>query len=198
MDSLPCQDTENRPARRSGQNPINDWEGKEAVWSRLQQISSTCPLWENGSSPKPMGLEACNLPVESVGYRNGKGLGDDRTYNARTLASEAAIEDLMVQAKKTSTTSSDDRTRRRHSLNAVFETEKNCLGTCDVEATKKKKSKLSYGPEKFYREDHALQGHNWRLNAKVAQEERRRNFTSGPTAYNGMTRGEALRVHHDD
>ncbi|KAK6751630.1 hypothetical protein RB195_003195 [Necator americanus] len=32
---------------------------------------------------------------------------------------------------------------------------------------------------------------------KLAQEERLRNFTSGTTAYNGMNRGEALRVHHE-
>ncbi|KAK6740397.1 hypothetical protein RB195_008700 [Necator americanus] len=43
--------------------------------------------------------------------------------------------------------------------------------------------------EKFYREDHAF----YKViigdfNAKV-EEERRRNFTSGPTAYNGMTKG---------
>ncbi|KAK6733445.1 hypothetical protein RB195_017282 [Necator americanus] len=56
------------------------------------------------------------------------------TYNARTLASEAAIEDLMMQAKKikydvgvvglTET--------RRHPLNAAYKTgEELFLGTCD-------------------------------------------------------------------
>ncbi|KAK6742173.1 hypothetical protein RB195_009814 [Necator americanus] len=53
--------------------------------------------------------------------------------------------------------------------------------------------------EKLYREDHAfykvLIGD---FNAKVGPRRTARNFTSGPTAYNGMTRGEALRVHHDD
>ncbi|KAK6755827.1 hypothetical protein RB195_014298 [Necator americanus] len=55
------------------------------------------------------------------------------TYNARTLASEAAIEDLMVQAKKIKyDVIGLTETRRRHSLNAVFETgEELFLGTCD-------------------------------------------------------------------
>ncbi|ETN86269.1 hypothetical protein RB195_011800 [Necator americanus] len=55
------------------------------------------------------------------------------TYNARTLASEAAIEDLMMQAK---TIKYDviglTETRRRHPLNAVYKTgEELFLGTCD-------------------------------------------------------------------
>ncbi|ETN79533.1 hypothetical protein NECAME_18108 [Necator americanus] len=55
------------------------------------------------------------------------------TYNARTLASEGAIENLMMQAKKIKY---DDigltETRRRHHLNAVYETgEELFLGTCD-------------------------------------------------------------------
>ncbi|ETN73680.1 hypothetical protein NECAME_00768 [Necator americanus] len=117
-------------------------------------------------------------------------------------------------------------TRRRHPLNAVYETgEELFLGTCDSRVgvlvnTRKAKNIdsfeqlttqmgrlrmrrcgptpaltifVAYAPtssyeeeeveafymdlERFYREDHAF------------QEERRRNFTSGPTAYIGMTRG---------
>ncbi|KAK6761794.1 hypothetical protein RB195_022760 [Necator americanus] len=45
------------------------------------------------------------------------------TYNARTLASEAAIEDLMMQAKKIKyDVIGLTETRRRHPLNAVYET----------------------------------------------------------------------------
>ncbi|ETN72638.1 hypothetical protein NECAME_18747, partial [Necator americanus] len=56
------------------------------------------------------------------------------TYNARTLASEAAIEDLMMQeAKKIKyDVIGLIETRRRHPLNAVYETgEELFLGTCD-------------------------------------------------------------------
>ncbi|ETN71749.1 hypothetical protein RB195_020016 [Necator americanus] len=55
------------------------------------------------------------------------------TYNARTLASEAAIEDLMVQAKKIKyDVFGLTETRRGHPLNAVYETgEELFLGTCD-------------------------------------------------------------------
>ncbi|KAK6743701.1 hypothetical protein RB195_010786 [Necator americanus] len=42
------------------------------------------------------------------------------TYNARTLASEATIEDLMMQAKKIKY-EDIGLTRRRHLLNAVYE-----------------------------------------------------------------------------
>ncbi|ETN73421.1 hypothetical protein NECAME_18347 [Necator americanus] len=54
------------------------------------------------------------------------------TYNARTLASEAAIEDLMMQAKKIKYDLIGlTETRRRHPL-AVYETrEELFLGTCD-------------------------------------------------------------------
>ncbi|ETN85820.1 hypothetical protein NECAME_16636 [Necator americanus] len=45
------------------------------------------------------------------------------TYNARTVASEAAIEDLMMQAKKIKyDVIGLIETRRRHPLNAVYET----------------------------------------------------------------------------
>ncbi|KAK6735800.1 hypothetical protein RB195_018816 [Necator americanus] len=55
------------------------------------------------------------------------------TYNARTLASEAAIEDLMMQAKKIKyDVIGLTETRRRHPLNAVYETgEELFLGKCD-------------------------------------------------------------------
>ncbi|KAK6758122.1 hypothetical protein RB195_015752 [Necator americanus] len=55
------------------------------------------------------------------------------TYNACTLASEAAIEDLMMQAKKIKyDVIGLTETRRRHPLNAVYETgEELFLGTCD-------------------------------------------------------------------
>ncbi|KAK6749272.1 hypothetical protein RB195_001710 [Necator americanus] len=55
------------------------------------------------------------------------------TYNARTLASEAAIEDLTMQAKKIKyDVIGLTETRRRHPLNAVYETgEELFLGTCD-------------------------------------------------------------------
>ncbi|KAK6761709.1 hypothetical protein RB195_022696 [Necator americanus] len=74
---------------------------------------------ERKFSQKLMGLEACNLPM---GYQNGKGRGW-RSVLARTLALEAAIEDLM-QAKKIKYDVIDGltKTRRRHPLNAVYET----------------------------------------------------------------------------
>ncbi|KAK6735948.1 hypothetical protein RB195_018919 [Necator americanus] len=55
------------------------------------------------------------------------------TYNTRTLASEAAIEDLMMQAKKIKyDVIGPTETRPRHPLNAVYETgEELFLGTCD-------------------------------------------------------------------
>ncbi|KAK6740639.1 hypothetical protein RB195_008854 [Necator americanus] len=123
-------------------------------------------LGERKFSQKPMGLEACNLPVgfkfhaknsnrkesPDSGRKPGTvapgrtGLQESCrlpkrkrtrmticTYNARTLASEAAIKDLMVQAKKIKyDVIGLTETRRRHSLNAVFETgEELFLGTCD-------------------------------------------------------------------
>ncbi|ETN71998.1 hypothetical protein NECAME_19064, partial [Necator americanus] len=55
------------------------------------------------------------------------------TCNARTLASEAAIEDLMMQAKRIKyDVIGLTETRRRHPLYAVYETgEELFLGTCD-------------------------------------------------------------------
>ncbi|KAK6733668.1 hypothetical protein RB195_017428 [Necator americanus] len=55
------------------------------------------------------------------------------TYNARTLASEADIEDLIMQAKKIKhNVIGLTETRRRHPLNAVYETgEELFLGTCN-------------------------------------------------------------------
>ncbi|KAK6763753.1 hypothetical protein RB195_024184 [Necator americanus] len=55
------------------------------------------------------------------------------TYSARTLASEAAIKDLMMHAKKIKYDFIGlTETRRRHPLNVVYETgEELFLGTCD-------------------------------------------------------------------
>ncbi|KAK6765685.1 hypothetical protein RB195_025538 [Necator americanus] len=54
------------------------------------------------------------------------------TYNARTLSSEAAIGHLRMQAKKIKHFIGLTETRRRHSLNTVYETgEELFLGTCD-------------------------------------------------------------------
>ncbi|KAK6749129.1 hypothetical protein RB195_001621 [Necator americanus] len=54
------------------------------------------------------------------------------TYNARTLASEAAIEDLMQAKKIKYDVIGLTEMRRRHPLNAVYETgEELFLGTCD-------------------------------------------------------------------
>ncbi|KAK6728589.1 hypothetical protein RB195_005934 [Necator americanus] len=91
------------------------------------------------------------------------------TYNARTLASEAAIEDLMMQAKKIKyDVIGLTETRRRHPLKAVYETgEELFLGTCDsrgVGAQKEKEKilfqttyessttekKILYGPKIYH------------------------------------------------
>ncbi|EYC03944.1 hypothetical protein Y032_0091g2517 [Ancylostoma ceylanicum] len=55
------------------------------------------------------------------------------TFNARTLASEASIEDLMVQARKIRyDVIGLTETRRHRPLNATFDTgEELFLGTCD-------------------------------------------------------------------
>ncbi|KAK6734325.1 hypothetical protein RB195_017853 [Necator americanus] len=55
------------------------------------------------------------------------------TYKARTLASEGAIEDLMMQAKKIKyDVIGLTETRRRHPFNAIYETgEEVFSGTCD-------------------------------------------------------------------
>ncbi|KAK6741183.1 hypothetical protein RB195_009190 [Necator americanus] len=56
------------------------------------------------------------------------------TYNARALASEAAIEDLMMQAKKIEyDVIGLTETRRRHPLNALYETGVELfLGACNI------------------------------------------------------------------
>ncbi|KAK6743752.1 hypothetical protein RB195_010821 [Necator americanus] len=84
---------------------------------------------EQKFSQKLMGLEACNLPATET-KRTRMAIC---TYNARTLASEAAIEDLMMQAKRIKyDVIGLTKTRRRHPLNAVYETgEELFLGTCD-------------------------------------------------------------------
>ncbi|KAK6742930.1 hypothetical protein RB195_010290 [Necator americanus] len=54
------------------------------------------------------------------------------TYKARTLASEVAIEDLMMQAKMIrNDVIGLTETRRRHLLNAIYETGEMFLGICD-------------------------------------------------------------------
>ncbi|KAK6735163.1 hypothetical protein RB195_018383 [Necator americanus] len=73
------------------------------------------------------------------------------TYNARTLASGAPIEHLIMQAKKVKFNVTE--TKRRHPLKAVYSTgEELFLGTCEYRA-KKKKPKLSNMDLEFYRED---------------------------------------------
>ncbi|KAK6761206.1 hypothetical protein RB195_022317 [Necator americanus] len=81
-----------------------------------------------------MGLEACNLLMAfevlrmSQSADSGGKLGtdyDDYLFLQRTLASEAAIEDLMMQAKKNKYNVTElTETRRRHPLNASYETGK--------------------------------------------------------------------------
>uniref|UniRef100_A0A0K0DKX8 Endo/exonuclease/phosphatase domain-containing protein n=1 Tax=Angiostrongylus cantonensis TaxID=6313 RepID=A0A0K0DKX8_ANGCA len=54
------------------------------------------------------------------------------TYNARTLASESSIEDLLTQARMIRYDVIDlAETRRRHPFNAVYNTGELFLGTCD-------------------------------------------------------------------
>ncbi|VDP08170.1 unnamed protein product [Heligmosomoides polygyrus] len=53
------------------------------------------------------------------------------TYNARTLASEASVEDLMMQARNIKYDGLTE-TRRHHPLHAVYDSgEELFLGTCD-------------------------------------------------------------------
>ncbi|VDP48274.1 unnamed protein product, partial [Heligmosomoides polygyrus] len=55
------------------------------------------------------------------------------SYNARTLASEASVEDLMMQARKIKyNVVGLTETRRHHSLHAAYDSgEELFLGTCD-------------------------------------------------------------------
>ncbi|VDO19009.1 unnamed protein product [Heligmosomoides polygyrus] len=55
------------------------------------------------------------------------------TYNARTLASEASVEDLMMQARKIKyDVIGLTETRRHHALHAAYDSgEELFLGTCD-------------------------------------------------------------------
>uniref|UniRef100_A0A7I4Y3X6 Creatinase_N domain-containing protein n=1 Tax=Haemonchus contortus TaxID=6289 RepID=A0A7I4Y3X6_HAECO len=59
--------------------------------------------------------------------------GQPCTFNARTLASQACLEDLMMQARKNKyDVIGLTKTRRHRALHAVFETgEELFLGTCD-------------------------------------------------------------------
>uniref|UniRef100_A0A0K0DDG5 Endonuclease n=1 Tax=Angiostrongylus cantonensis TaxID=6313 RepID=A0A0K0DDG5_ANGCA len=56
------------------------------------------------------------------------------TYNARTLASESSIEDLLMQARMIRyDVIGLAETRQRHSFNAIYDTgEELFLGTCDI------------------------------------------------------------------
>ncbi|KAK6758358.1 hypothetical protein RB195_015897 [Necator americanus] len=90
------------------------------------------------------------------------------TYSARTLASEAAIEDLMMQSKKIKyDVIRLTETRRRHPLNAVYETgEELCVPTPALTIFVAYAPTSSYDEEeveafymdleKFYRKDHAF------------------------------------------
>uniref|UniRef100_A0A0K0D2L6 Alpha-methylacyl-CoA racemase n=1 Tax=Angiostrongylus cantonensis TaxID=6313 RepID=A0A0K0D2L6_ANGCA len=54
------------------------------------------------------------------------------TYNARTLASESSIEDLLMQSRRMRYDIGLAETKRRHLFNAVYDTgEELFLGTCD-------------------------------------------------------------------
>ncbi|VDL69845.1 unnamed protein product [Nippostrongylus brasiliensis] len=55
------------------------------------------------------------------------------TYNARTLALDVSVEDLMMQVRKTKYSAIGlTETRRHYPLHAVFDTgEELLLGTCD-------------------------------------------------------------------
>ncbi|VDM59081.1 unnamed protein product [Angiostrongylus costaricensis] len=56
----------------------------------------------------------------------------DNPYNARTLASESSIEDLLIQARRITYVIGLAEMRRRHSFNAVYDTAQELfLGTCD-------------------------------------------------------------------
>ncbi|ETN77503.1 hypothetical protein NECAME_03167 [Necator americanus] len=86
-------------------------------------------------------------------------------------------------------------TRRRHPLSTVYHTEEELfLGTCE-----------SRGVGVLANTNMAINIDSFEQLAtrigppKLAQEERVRNITSGPRAFNGMSRErEAFRVHHDD
>ncbi|ETN77391.1 hypothetical protein NECAME_11090 [Necator americanus] len=106
------------PARRSGRKP--------AINNRKESPDS-------GGKP---GTVAPGRTGLQESYRLPKRKGTRMaicTYNARTLAAEAAIEDLMVQAKKIKyDVIGLTETGRRHPLNAAYETgEELSLETCD-------------------------------------------------------------------
>ncbi|KAK6728756.1 hypothetical protein RB195_006046 [Necator americanus] len=83
---------------------------------------------ERKFSQKLMGLEACNLPESCRLPKRKRTRMAICTYNARTLASEAAIEDLMMQAKKIKyDVIGLTETRRHVTLSTPFmKLEKNC------------------------------------------------------------------------
>ncbi|KAK6762178.1 hypothetical protein RB195_023046 [Necator americanus] len=106
---------------------------KDATAQKMQEASDRKESPDSGGKPGTVapggtGLqESCRLPKRK---RTRMAIC---TYNARTLVSEVAIEDLMMQAKKIKyDVIGLTETRRRHPLNAVYETgEELFLGTCD-------------------------------------------------------------------
>ncbi|KAK6762174.1 hypothetical protein RB195_023041 [Necator americanus] len=87
-----------------------------------------------------MGLEACNLPMGFKFYAkhsNRKESPDSGGKPARTLESDAAIEDLMMQARKFKyDVIGLTETRRRHPLTAMYDTGENLfLETYDSRGT---------------------------------------------------------------
>ncbi|KAK6749884.1 hypothetical protein RB195_002100 [Necator americanus] len=107
------------------------------------------------------------------------------TYNARMLASDVAIKNLMMQARKLKyDVLGVNETKRRHPPNAVYETgEELFLGTCDsrgvggvgilmntsrlrsnIKQRRRRSRSFLYGPEELLpRRSCLLHGHNWRF-----------------------------------
>uniref|UniRef100_A0A0K0DRG6 Uncharacterized protein n=1 Tax=Angiostrongylus cantonensis TaxID=6313 RepID=A0A0K0DRG6_ANGCA len=85
------------------------------------------------------------------------------TYNARTLAPESSIEDLLMQARMIRYVIGLAETRRRHPFNAVYDTgEELFLGKCDSRGAptsnydEEEVEALYMDLEKFYKEDHTF------------------------------------------
>ncbi|XGW33214.1 hypothetical protein V3C99_017577 [Haemonchus contortus] len=150
------------------------------------------------------------------------------TFNARTLASEACIEDLMMQARKIKyDVIGLTETRRHRPLHAVFETgEELFLGTCDSRGVGGKCGSIpalnifvAYAPtssyeeeeleafymdlERLYREDHTfykvIVGD---FNAKIGPRRTAEELHIGTHGVEWNEQGERLTefitVYHDD
>ncbi|ETN68467.1 hypothetical protein NECAME_15807 [Necator americanus] len=94
------------------------------------------------------------------------------TYNARTLAADAVIEDLMMRTRMIRyDVIGLTETRRHHPLNVVYDVREEMFLGAFLLRKATKESKLSIVPEKFYREDHnfykIIVGD---FNAKIAEE----------------------------